>query len=138
VNKVILVGRLTRDPDVRTTQSGRFVASFTLAVDRIVAKGAEQQTDFIPVVAWGQLAEVIGNYVAKGHRLLVDGRMQVRSYEKDGQKRWVTEVIAQNVEFLERKGQAPMGTNSPDSPMGGSDDVNSFGKDVFPGEEIPF
>ncbi|MBP2640426.1 MAG: single-strand binding protein [Firmicutes bacterium] len=138
MNKVILVGRLTRDPDVRTTQTGRFVASFTLAVDRIVAKGAEQQTDFIPVVAWGQLAELIGNHVAKGHRLLVDGRMQVRTYEKDGQKRWVTEVIAQNVEFLERKGQAPVGGGLSDSQSSGSDDISSFGKDVFPGEEIPF
>mgnify|MGYP000890972027 CR=1 FL=1 len=107
MNKAILIGRLARDPEVRYTQSGKAVTSFTLAVDRRVRKDTDtQQTaDFIPIVAWDKLAEVCGNYLAKGRRTAVEGRIQVRSYEaKDGTKRYVTEVIAENVEFLGDKG----------------------------------
>lgn len=106
MNKAILIGRLARDPEVRYTQSGKAVTSFTLAVDRRVRKDADaQQTaDFIPVVAWNNLAEACGNYLNKGDRAGVEGRMQVRTYEaQDGSKRYVTEVIAENVEFLGTK-----------------------------------
>lgn len=104
MNKVILVGRLTRDPEVRYTQTGKIVASFTLAVSRIVAPGAHPEADFIPIVVWGKVAELIGDGTKKGHRLLIDGRLQIRSYDdKNGQKRWVAEVIANNVEFLEKR-----------------------------------
>lgn len=131
MNKVILVGRLTQDPEIRYTQTGKAVASFTLAVNRFVSQG-KSEADFIPIVVWDKLAEVCGNNLTKGQRLLVEGRLQIRSYEgNDGQKRRVAEVVAQNIEFLERK-QAAEGS-------GGKDfNVNSFGADVFPEEEIPF
>jgi single-strand DNA-binding protein len=134
VNKVILVGRLTRDPEVRTTNSGKFVTTFTLAVNRF---GQNDTADFVPIVAWDKLAEICGNSVTKGQRVLVDGRLQIRAYEKDGQKRWMTEVIAQSIEFLERKTQSAGAPNQTDSDKH-MDDAGSFGKDVFPGEEIPF
>lgn len=104
MNKVIELGRLTRDPEVTYTQSGKVVCKFTLAVDRFGAKDGEQSADFIPIVVWGKAAELVGNSCQKGHRLLVDGRLQIRSYNAtDGTKRWVTEVIANSVEFIERK-----------------------------------
>ena len=129
MNKVILVGRLAQDPEVRYTQSGKAVASFNLAVNRY---GQKDAADFIPIVAWEKLAEVIGNNLKKGAQVLVEGRMQVRSYEtQEGQKRRVTEVIVQNVEFL--------GSKKSDND-GSSDNVGpeSFGSEVFPEEEIPF
>ena len=133
VNKVILVGRLAQDPEVRYMQSGKAVASFNLAVNRF-SSGQGQNADFIPIVAWEKLAETCGNNLSKGSKVLVDGRLQIRSYEaSDGQKRRVAEVVAQSIEFLDRK-QA--GSNN----AGNSGDltVDSFGKDVFPDEEIPF
>ena len=109
MNKVILIGRLVKDPEIRYTQSGKGVASFVLAVDRRFSKEGQQTADFIPIVAWNKLAEIIGNNLTKGRRISVDGRMQVRSYDaQDGTKRYVTEVIADEVEFLDSKrdGQA--------------------------------
>ncbi|CVK18542.1 MULTISPECIES: single-stranded DNA-binding protein [Sporomusa] len=129
MNKVILLGRLTRDPEVRYTQSGKAVASFSIAVNRFA--GGQEQADFIPIVAWEKLAETCGNNLTKGRRVLVEGRLSVRSYEaNDGQKRRVTEVVAQNVEYLDSRQTS--GTEA------GNIDINSFGKDVFPEEEIPF
>lgn len=135
MNKVILVGRLAQDPEVRYTQSGKAVASFTLAVNRFGGGQNQGQNtaDFVPIVAWERLAETCGNNLTKGQRVLVDGRLQIRSYEaNDGSKRRVAEVVAQSIEFLERKKE--QGTSAND----GSIDINSFGKDVFPDEEIPF
>lgn len=105
MNKAIIMGRLTKDPDVKYTQTGKVVTQFTLAVDRqFKDSNGNKETDFIPVVVWGKAAELVGNSCQKGHRLLVDGRLQIRSYDaKDGTKRWVTEVIANGVEFIERK-----------------------------------
>lgn len=104
MNKVILMGRLTKDPEVRYTQTGKVVTQFILAVDRPFKDAdGNKETDFIPVVVWGKAAELVGNSCQKGHRLLVDGRLQIRSYEvKEGGKRWATEVIANSVEFIER------------------------------------
>ncbi len=131
MNKVIIIGRLTQDPEVRYTQSGKAVASFTVAVNR--PKRHDQQkadADFIPIVAWEKLAETIGNNLAKGQRCLIEGRLQIRSYEaNDGQKRRVAEVIAQNMEFLEKKAAG----GEDDSHHGG----NPFGGQVIPEEEIP-
>ncbi|MCX7779423.1 MAG: single-stranded DNA-binding protein [Negativicutes bacterium] len=132
MNKVILVGRLTQDPEIRYTQTGKAVASFTVAVNRFVSQG-RSEADFIPVVVWDKLAEVCGNNLTKGQRVLVEGRLQIRSYEgNDGQKRRVAEVVAQNIEFLERKQAAEGGGGNKDF------NVNTFGPDVFPEEEIPF
>lgn len=105
MNKVTLLGRLVKDPEVRYAQSGKCVTQFTLAVDRqFKDANGNKETDFIPVVVWNKAAELVGNSCQKGHRLLVDGRLQIRSYDaKDGTKRWVTEIIANSVEFIERK-----------------------------------
>jgi len=111
MNKVILTGRLTRDPEVRYTQSGIAVCTFTLAVDRRFARkdanDGRPTADFIPIVCWRKLAEICGNNLAKGRQVAVEGSMQVRSYDaQDGSKRYVTEVIADEVEFLGSKSDA--------------------------------
>lgn len=108
MNKVILVGRLTKDPEVKYTPTGKIVATFTLAVDRGYQKDKEREADFVPIVVWGNTAEFCGNYLNKGSKILVDGRLQIRSYEKDGQKRYVTEVIANGIDALERSKKASM------------------------------
>ena len=104
MNKIMLIGRLTRNPENRVTPGGKKTASFTLAVDRpFRGKNGEKETDFIPVVAWGKLAELVGTYLKKGSLAAVTGRLQVRTYEKNGEKRTITEVVADEVQFLERK-----------------------------------
>ena len=132
MNKVILVGRLAQDPDVRYTQGGKAVASFNLAVNRFGGGSAQKESaDFIPIVAWEKLAEICGNNISKGSKILVEGRLQIRSYEaQDGQKKRITEVVAQSVEFL--------GDKRNKSENNSEVDYNSFGSEVFPEEEIPF
>ena len=107
-NHITLLGRLTKNPEIRYTPSQKVVATFTLAVDRpFTGADGKREADFIPVVIWGKTAEMVGNSCAKGHRLLVEGRLQIRNFDsKDGTKHWVTEVIANSVEFIERKEQA--------------------------------
>lgn len=106
LNRVILIGRLTRDPELRYTPAGVAVAQFTLAVDRPFSRDQggerEREADFIPVVTWRQLAETCANYLRKGRLAAVEGRIQVRNYENnEGRRVYVTEVIADNVRFLE-------------------------------------
>ena len=103
INKVVLVGRLTRDPELRSTQSGVSVTTFTLAVERNFAnQQGEKEADFIPIVTWRGLADTCARYLAKGRLTAVSGRIQVRSYDgQDGQRRYVTEVVADEVQFLE-------------------------------------
>lgn len=155
MNKVILLGRLTRDPEIRQTQAGKSVASMTIAVDRPRARNAQdgQQTaDFIPLVAWERSADFCRTYLHKGSKIMVEGRMAVRNYEaQDGSKRYVTEVIVQNIEFAESKkadqgwsqngGQAPAGGGF--TPAAGynqapPDYAGQFGQPVLYDEEIPF
>ena len=104
-NKIILLGRLVRDPELRYTASGKAVAQLTLAVDRPFAgQDGKKEADFIDVVLWGKTAEAAANYSFKGQRLLVEGRLQIRSYEaKDGSKRKATEVIGNSIEFIEKR-----------------------------------
>lgn len=139
MNKVILMGRLTRDPEVRYTQTGKVVCQFTLAVDRPFAnQEGQREADFIPVVIWGKVAELCGNSLTKGQRALVDGRLQIRSYDaKDGTKRWVTEIVANSVEFIERKA-AGNGAPGHSSDAGPKSEMESFGSAVPFDEEIPF
>ncbi|HBS60769.1 MAG TPA: single-stranded DNA-binding protein [Firmicutes bacterium] len=134
LNKVILIGRLTRDPEVRYTQSGKAVTTFDLAVDRSVANAqGQRETDFIPIVTWGKLAETCGNYLNKGRLVAVDGRLQIRSYEtQDGQKRRVAEVVADGVRFLDR-GKEPANAAGAGTGAG----AGATG-DVFPDDDIPF
>jgi single-strand DNA-binding protein len=105
LNRIILIGRLTRDPEMRYTPSGITVTRFTLAVDRNYKSAqGEKMTDFITVVAWRQLAELCAEYLAKGKLAAVDGRLQVRSYDaQDGTRKTVAEVVAENVRFLSPK-----------------------------------
>lgn len=107
MNKVIMIGNLTKDPEVRSTGSGVSVCSFRIAVSRRFAnQSGERVSDFFDVVAWRQLGELCGKYLAKGRRAAVIGELQTRSYEaKDGTKRYVTEIVADEVEFLTPRGQ---------------------------------
>ena len=128
MNKVILIGRLTKDPETRYTQSGLQVTTFTLTVDRRFAKKDSNQpkADFIPVVAWRKLAEICANNLSKGRRVGVYGQMQVRTYDaKDGSKRYITEVLADEVEFLDKK-------------AGGSQQAAQDGMQDVDDEVIPF
>jgi single-strand DNA-binding protein len=110
-NKWIGIGRLTRDPEVKQTQSGLSVCSFTIAVDRPYSKDREKQADFINCVAWRERADFIGKYFEKGKPILVEGSIQTRNYEdKNGSKRTAVEVVADNVRFVESKGS---GESSP-------------------------
>ncbi|MFW5436272.1 single-stranded DNA-binding protein [Paenibacillus apiarius] len=102
LNRVVLIGRTTRDAELRYTNSGVATATFSIAVDRpFQGKDGKKETDFIPVVLWRQTAEFAANNVKKGKLQAVEGRIQTRSYEKDGQKVYVTEVVADNIRVLE-------------------------------------
>ena len=112
MNKVILIGRATKDFELRYTPNGTAVANGTIAVDRPYQKDKEKEADFINLVAWRQTAETAANYIRKGHKFGLEGSLQVRSYEKDGQKRYVTEVLVERVEFLESKNANHTSNNS--------------------------
>ena len=137
MNRVILLGRLTKDPEVRYTNNDKVVATFTLAVNRpYTSADGQRDADFINVVIWGKQAEAIGNNVTKGQRLLVEGRLQIRSYEgKDGNKHWITEVVAHNFEFIEKKEK---GSTSEPAQGDQQSPMESFGAPVPFDEEIPF
>jgi len=117
MNRVVLVGRLTRDPDARYTQSGKAVTTFTLAVDRRFARrdaenNGQPTADFIPIVTWDKLAEICANNLAKGRQIAIEGRIQTRTYDaQDGTKRYVTEVVADNMDFCGSRNDAAQGGN---------------------------
>lgn len=101
MNRVVLVGRLTKDAELRYTPNGTAVASFTVAVNRpFMNQRGEREADFISVIAWRKIAENVANHTTKGSLIAVDGRLQTRSYEKDGRRVYVTEVVADSVQFL--------------------------------------
>lgn len=100
MNNAQLIGRITKDIDLRYTQSGKAVVGFTLAVDR---RKRDNGADFIQCVAWGKTAELMAQYTHKGSKIGVSGHIQTRNYEKNGQKVFVTEIVADEVNFLERK-----------------------------------
>ena len=138
MNKVILLGNLTKDPEVRYIPSGHAVATFSIGVNS--GFGDNKRTDFISIVVWRKLAEICGNNITKGSRVLVEGSLHIRSYEtQENQKRYVTEVVASNVEFLGNKqivGSSVSAENSTGPVQLADDDVNTFGTDIE--EEIPF
>ena len=104
MNKVFLIGRLSRDPELRHTTSGTAVCQINVAISRPVAQGSEPQTDFINVVVWNKQAENVAKYLAKGRQIAVEGRIQTRNYDNnEGKKVYVTEVLANNIQFLESK-----------------------------------
>ena len=131
MNSVCLIGRLTKDVQERRTQNGTPVVSFTLAVDR---RKKDDDADFIPCIAWDKAAETIAKYVHKGDLFGVTGYIQTRSYEKDGRRNYVTEVVTTSFQFLEHKHEAPS-----DSPSGQnkSDSYGGLGYDSY-SSEIPF
>lgn len=102
MNKVILAGRLTKDIEMRYTQTGKAIARFILSVNRRVSKDKEkQQADFIPIIVWNKLAEICSKYLTKGSQILVEGHLQIRDYvAQDGKKHYIAEVIAQELEFM--------------------------------------
>lgn len=104
MNNVSLIGRLTRDPEVRYTDKQMAIATFTLAVNRPVVSGNEQKADFIRIKCFGKLGELVEKYLSKGRQVGIQGRIQTGSYEdKDGQKQYTTDVIADKIEFLGNK-----------------------------------
>ncbi len=125
LNRVILIGRLTKDPELRYTPSGVAVTQFNIAVDRpFTNQQGEREADFINVVTWRQLAENVANYLRKGRLAAVEGRIQVRHYDNnEGKRVYVTEVVADNVRFLE----SPNRDNSEQSSGGGSFGSNAGG-----------
>lgn len=139
MNRIILLGRLVKDPEVNYTASDKIKTGFTLAVDRPFANAAGQrEADFIPVIVWGKQAELIGNGMKKGQRALVEGRLQIRSYDaKDGTKKYIAEVVADHFEFIERKNVGAGENNSTETTV--SHQGSAF--DEMGGnfsEEIPF
>ena len=124
LNRVVIMGRLTRDPELRHTQSGTAVASFTLAVDRDFSgkDGAEKQVDFIDVVAWRNTADFVSKYFSKGRMAVVSGRLQLRDWtDKNGDKRRSAEVIAENVYFGDSKREGSSNQVSDYAPPTSSD-----------------
>ncbi|WP_026394477.1 single-stranded DNA-binding protein [Acetobacterium malicum] len=142
MNKVNLVGRLTRDPEVKNTTTGKAVATFTLAVDRrFKNKDGQKEADFIPIVVWGKQAEFVGQYLSKGSQIGVSGRLQVRSYDgQDGQRRYVTEVVADEVYFISTKRKENNGSN-PNGSSGMENGVMGLDEDfhlMADEDDIPF
>jgi single-strand DNA-binding protein len=115
-NRIILIGRLTRDPELRATPDGISVVRSRLAVDRVARAGEERQTDFFDIVAFRQLADTVANYTTKGRLVLVEGKLQTRSYnDREGNRRTVYEIVADTVRFLERprEGESEVGADMP-------------------------
>lgn len=137
MNKVILIGRLTKDPELNYTNSGKAVCKFTLAVNRPYSnQDGESQADFINIVVWNKPAENSANYLAKGRQCAVEGRLQIRSYEaQDGTRKYATEIVANSVEFL-GGGNGETSTKRANI----ADDFNSeIGEEVyFSDQDLPF
>ena len=128
-NLVVLTGRLTADPELKTTQSGISVTSFSIAVDRRYRSGEEKQTDFINIVAWRQQAEFVAKYFKKGNMIGIEGSIQTRKYtDKNGNNRTAFEVVANNVQFVETKRDSAPSTVGESAPAASfsNADANDF------------
>lgn len=151
INHVILVGRITKDPELRKTQSGLSTVSFTVACNRrFTSQGQELQADFINCVAWRQTADYMANYVKKGALLGVEGRMQTRNYaDKSGHKVYVTEVVCDSVQTLARSSSeaqratqptyqaAPVNSHTQNSPLNYNDEFTEVNLDIAM-DDLPF
>lgn len=142
MNKVVLIGRLTKDPELRFTPgTGAAVTRVTIAVDRYNTKTGEKDADFIPVVIWGKQAESTANYMSKGSQMAVSGRIQTSSYDaKDGTKRYVTEVVADHfggIQFLGGKGNNSSSSGNNFSNNNEYSTPNSFGGNNFEEDMTP-
>jgi single-strand DNA-binding protein len=142
LNRVILIGRLTKDPELRYTPSGVATTQFTLAVDRPFTNGSgEREADFIPTVTWRQLAETCANYLRKGRLCAVEGRLQIRYYENnEGKRVYVTEVIADNVRFLEsNRDSSGQSSSRSERPNSNQDPFSDDGKPIdISDDDLPF
>ncbi len=138
LNRVILIGRLTRDPELKYTPNGKAVSTFFLAVDRgFTNQQGEREADFIPIVSWNKLAETVAHNLVKGRLVAVEGKLRVRSYEaKEGGRRYVTEVYADMIEFLERKGSVSSDNNDDNLSSLDNEGYGSGGDDAL--DEVPF
>ena len=140
MNKVVLIGRLSRDPELRHTANGTAVCQISVAISRPVAQGHEPETDFINVTVWNKQAENIARYLSKGRQVAVEGRIQTRNYDdKDGKKVYVTEILASNISFLDSKGTGATGNTSfnnlPEPPM---EDTPSNNMETVSVDKDPF
>ena len=145
LNKIIIMGRLTRDPELKTTNNGKPVTKITLAVERDFGKDKEKETDFFDVVAWEKRAEFISKYFTKGQLVCVEGRLQRRQWEDDNcQKRYAFEILAESVYFAESKKNSERFVKSEalsDNDQGpGNDNMNmDFGGDFDPfADDLPY
>ena len=138
INNVVMVGRLTRDIDLKYTGSGIAVASFTVAMDRpFTSKSGEKETDFVNCVAWRKTAENAANFVGKGSLVGIKGRIQTRNYEKDGNRVYVTEVVVDNFAFLESKKNNIGGSS--DSYVKAADPFQQMGSPIdISDDDMPF
>ena len=139
MNKVFVIGRITADPELRTTQSGMAVAQYRIAVNRRTKSAdGQQQADFFPCVAWDKNAEFVAKYLSKGMKIAIAGQLQTRSYDaQDGSKRYVTEIIVNEHEFCESKGAGGYQEQSapaPEPPSG----YNGGGFTEVQDDELPF
>lgn len=139
MNRVILVGRITKDPEQKMTQSNIPVVSFTLAVNRQFAdQSGERQADFIQCVVWRKQAENLARYVKKGALLGIEGRIQTRQYEADNGTRYVTEVVCDSVQFLESKSDTNDTTYEKESDAADNDEFYETSKQLAAEEDLPF
>jgi single-strand DNA-binding protein len=136
LNRIVIIGRTTKDVELRYSPTGTAIGGFTVACDRPVAKGKDKETDFINVVTFKQTAEACANYLKKGNLVAVEGRLQIRNYEKDNKKIWISEVVADNVKFLERNKDGSESMNRADS---SSDPFKGNGSPIdFSESDLPF
>ncbi len=142
VNKVILVGNLGRDPEVRYTKSGQAVASFSLATsERWTGKDGnkEEKTEWHRIVAWGKLGEICGEYLSKGKQVYIEGRLQTREWDdKDGNKKQTTEIVANNMTMLGQASGSSSSSGGGSSASSGSQQSSSGGSEDFEDDDIPF
>jgi len=142
VNKVILVGNLGKDPELRYTPSGAAVTTFTLATtERFKGRDGQMQdkTEWHNIVAWRQLAEICGKFLHKGKQVYIEGKIQTRSYDdRDGNKRWITEIVADQMQMLGRAGEGESTGRENVRRSGGSPATPSAGSDAGHYEEPPF
>lgn len=139
MNKCTLIGRLTRDPELRYTQSGTPVCSESLAVRRPTARDGEDDADFINITIWGKAAENLAKYKRKGGQIAIEGRLQVSNYtDREGAKRWKTEVVANSVEFIGSRDEAAEPSQAQLQPQA-NQMTHDFGQEVmFNDEDLPF
>lgn len=139
MNKCILIGRLTRDPELRYTQSGTPVCSESLAVRRPTTRDGEDDADFINITIWGKAAENLAKYKRKGGQIAIEGRLQVSNYtDREGAKRWKTEVVANSVEFIGSRDEAAEPSQAQLQPQA-NQMTHDFGQEVmFNDEDLPF